>query len=154
MNSSPYPRSPARRRLRARRCARAATAATTAAASGSDTFLFAPEPALAPIPEPTPMPGGPTAQGGTNPTPPPTGVPGVDAVTVLTVDAGEGAAVVPGAPPEAPTATGLLVAAGRLDVWGVGTGDTPGAGATSGWIPPSPPRPATPPTAPADTTSG
>ena len=82
------------------------------------------------------------------------GHPQADKLQVLTVDAGEGAAVVPGAPPEAPTATGLLVAAGRLDVWGVGTGDTPGAGATSGWMPPSPPRPATPPTAPADTTSG
>ena len=47
---------------------------------------------------------------------------------MLVADAGEGLVDVPGALPGAPIATGLLVAAGKLGVWGAGAGDTTGSG--------------------------
>ncbi|EUA08961.1 hypothetical protein I553_10018 [Mycobacterium xenopi 4042] len=61
MNSSPWPRSFARRRRRTRACSRAATALTAAVVSGCGAFLLALALEVLPIPESDPMPGGPTA---------------------------------------------------------------------------------------------
>ena len=48
---------------------------------------------------------------------------------MLAVGAGADAGAEVGAPAEALTTTGLLVTAGKLDVWGAGAGDSTGSGA-------------------------
>jgi len=99
-----------------RSCSRDPTAADVAAAKGSAAFRLSPAPALLAIPEPAPMPGGPTAYGGTKPGPAAGGGgdTGTEVATVLAGAAGADTGAVVGAP-GAPIATGLLVAVGKPD---------------------------------------
>src|ERR1700722_18039161 len=138
-----------------RSCSRDPAAAAAAAAKGSAAFRLSPAPALLAIPEPAPMPGGPTAYGGTKPGPAAGG--GADAGTEVAsvpagaAGAGTGAGV--GAP-RAPTAAGLLVTWGNVDDCAGGAGASTGTGADSGWIAASAPRPPRPPAATAGTING
>ncbi len=118
-------------------------------------FLLLARFALLPSPDPTPIPGGPTAYGGTKPGPAGGGDGGVgtELATDVTEEAGADAGADVGAAPGAPTATGLPAAAGST-VWGVGAGASTGMCAASGWIAARPPKPPRPPTAAAGTING
>src|ERR1700733_14179002 len=103
---------PTRRRRLDRGCPRSAAVAVAAATNGSAAFLLSPAPAVLAIPEPDPIPGGPTAYGGTKPGAD-VGGGGEAGIDVATVPAGAGTAdgAVVGAL-GAPIATGVLDAAG------------------------------------------
>src|ERR1700742_1311767 len=104
MNSSAWPRWPARLRRRSRATSRAAAAAAAAALSGSGALRFALELALLLIPAPDPIRGPPTTYGGTNPGPPVAGgVAGGPPATVPTAEVGAG----PGAGAAAPVGAAM-----------------------------------------------